>query len=118
MTSFDPTTLAVSWSYQNLNLFLVRNKDILQRGGENKIKEGKGDKEQGYHVLESWFQRLIIVSFVITKYAANSLQPWTLVKILNHFLKATVCLIENFVHLFTWLIIYLKLSSKQYHSQS
>jgi hypothetical protein len=27
-------------------------------------------------------------------------------------------LIENFVHLFTWLIIYLKLSSKQYHSQS
>jgi hypothetical protein len=27
-------------------------------------------------------------------------------------------LIENFVHLFTWLIIYLKLSSMQYHSQS
>lgn len=85
---------------------------------KKKIKEGKGDKEQGYRVLESWFQRPIIVSFVITKYAANSLQPWTLVKILNHFLKATVCLIENFVHLFTWLIIYLKLSSKQYHSQS
>jgi hypothetical protein len=31
----------------------------------------QGVKEQGYRVLESWFQRPIIVSFVITKYTAK-----------------------------------------------